>query len=384
MNKKLLALLDSINEKKTLIKSLVDEGKIEDAKNAKKELVELQDKFDILKDMSDEPIEIKDKKKLNDPSKATPEQAFANAARMKFTNLMKEGSDPDGGYTVPEDIQTKINEYRTAEFSLEDIVTVEQVKTDSGERTYQKKSQIAGFTAVGEGGKLQGMDTPQFERLSYTIKKYGGWLPVTNELFADTDANITAVLTKWIANQSRVTRNKLILGAIATAKENIYEVFDSLDDILEAVNVTLGAAYKAGAKIITNDYGLQELATFKDGNGRSLIQPVISEPKKMQLCCGNVVIPVEVLPVSDMPNVADGGKEYAPVIVGDLKEAVTLFDRQKTKLKTSDTAAVTGFNAFEEDLTLFRAIEREDVQVKDAGAVVFARFSTEHGTVTAA
>ena len=38
MNKKLLELLDSINEKKALVKNLVDEGKIAEAKAAKAEL----------------------------------------------------------------------------------------------------------------------------------------------------------------------------------------------------------------------------------------------------------------------------------------------------------------------------------------------------------
>ena len=55
MNKKLLELLDAINEKKAIVRDLVDSGKIEEAKAAKAELVELQDKFDLLKDMDDEP-----------------------------------------------------------------------------------------------------------------------------------------------------------------------------------------------------------------------------------------------------------------------------------------------------------------------------------------
>ena len=38
MNKKLLELLNKINSKKTEVKKLVDEGKIEEAKTAKEEL----------------------------------------------------------------------------------------------------------------------------------------------------------------------------------------------------------------------------------------------------------------------------------------------------------------------------------------------------------
>ena len=51
MNKKLLDLLEKINAKKDEVKNLANEGKLEEAKKAKDELKELQDKFDILKDL---------------------------------------------------------------------------------------------------------------------------------------------------------------------------------------------------------------------------------------------------------------------------------------------------------------------------------------------
>ena len=53
MNKELLDLLEKINAKKDEVKNLANEGKLEEAKKAKDELKELQDKFDILKDLDD-------------------------------------------------------------------------------------------------------------------------------------------------------------------------------------------------------------------------------------------------------------------------------------------------------------------------------------------
>ena len=47
-NEKLRELLDEINEKKTMVQNLVEQGKLEDAKAAKEELVNLQKKFDLL------------------------------------------------------------------------------------------------------------------------------------------------------------------------------------------------------------------------------------------------------------------------------------------------------------------------------------------------
>ena len=66
-----------------------------------------------------------------------------------------------------------------------------------------------------------------------------------------------------------------------------------------------------------------------------------------------------------------------PMIIGDLKEGVKLFDRRTLQLKMSDVATVGSgldqLNAYEEDLTLIRARERLDVKVKDSAAFVNGR-----------
>lgn len=381
MNKKLLELLDSINEKKTLVRNLVNEGKIEEAKTAKSELKEMQDKFDILKDMDDTEPAPKNPKPVKPIVEDDAVKKFINAARFGFRNIMTSTEKKDGGYTVPADLDTEINQFKDASFNLDSLVTIEPVSTPSGSRVFQKKGHSAGFAEVGENGKIQAMDQPEFLTMSYNIKKYAGYLPVTNELLDDSDAAIRSVITKWIGDGSRVTHNKLILEALADGKTAeaadapTYTVIKGIDDITKIINVTLGAAYKAGAKIITNDNGLQVLCELKDGNGRPMLNPNPADPAKMQLAAGPVVIPVEVLPTADFPNVTDKGKNYPPFVIGDLKEAVTFFDRKHRTISSSDTASVTGYNAFEQDGVLFKCIEREDVEIKDVAAYAYCYFS---------
>lgn len=368
MPKELRELLDQINAKKTEVKNFVAEEKIKEAKASKEELKSLQDKFDVLYDLYEEEKEnneeaIKNKAKENNKENSIAE--FANAARNGFrvNNKMTIGSKPDGGYTVPEDILTSINTYRESKKSLKDLVTVEKVTTSKGSRTFKKRAQQTGFVKVGEGGKIGKGATPQFERLDYEIEKYAGYFPVTNELLADSDANITNTIIQWIGDESRVTANKLILNVIKTKAETKLE---GLNGIKKALNVTLGSAFKATSKIITNDDGLQYLDTLKDGNGRYILQadPII--PMSMWLCAGATKVPVEVIPNSDMPST--GNK--APFIIGDLKEGIVFWDRQLMSIKMSDIASIGDLNAFEEDLTLFRAIEREVVTKKDEQAFV--------------
>lgn len=371
MNKKLLELLDKINNKKVEVRSLVDQGKIEEAKAAKNELKKLQDEFDILKDIDDTAVtnlENNTNKGVNLNQKKDSVKEFADAARKGFRNSMNEGTAADGGYTVPEDIQTRINERRAVKFSLVDLVDVEVVTTNKGSRTYKKRAQQTGFTKVGEGAKIPAGNTPQFERVGYEIEKYTGYYPVTNELLEDSDANIADALIIWIGDESRVTRNRIIRDVI---KEKEETAIASLDDIKKILNVTLGQAFKPTSKVITNDDGLQWLDTLKNDKGEYLLQPSPSNPMDSVLCAGATRVPVKVIPNGDMPSdTATKGNRKIPMIIGDLKEGIKFWDRKKTTLTTSNTAVAGTLNAFEEDLTIFRAIEREDCKTKDDAAFV--------------
>lgn len=370
-------LLDAINAKKAEVKNLAEQGKITEAKTAKEELVNLQEQYNILKDVvegeqtgvSTENFAKALAVKIASASGSDAVHDFAEAARHGFyTNTMTEGTKADGGYTVPDDIQTKINQYKKAAFSLESLVDVETVKTSSGRRTFQKKAQAEGFKAVAEAGKIQGNNTPQFEILDYAVKKYAGYMPVTSELLADSDANITAVLTKWLAEEDIATKNAQILTAIATKTETDLK---NLDGIKKAINVTLGAAYAGSVVIVTNDDGLNYLDTLVDKQGRYLLSPDVQNPMQMVLAVGARKIPIRVVPNAILATKTN----KIPFVIGDLKEAVKIFDRAKLNIMTSNVAAVGTLNAFEQDLTLFRGIERFDCKVKDSDAFV-------NGTIT--
>lgn len=387
MSKELLELLDSINRKKEEVKNLVQEGKIPEAKSAKEELKALQEKFDLLKDLEDQEIDqVRQTAAAGTARTADGEDAvhaFADAARHGFRveNSMNEGTPADGGYTVPEDIQTRINTYREARESLVDLVDMEPVSTDQGSRTFKKRSQQTGFSKVAEGGKIGAKATPQFERMDYNIEKYAGWFPVTNELLEDSDAVITSVLTEWIGNESRVTRNQIIRTTIGTKEKT---AITGLDDIKLALNVTLGAAFKSTSRIVTNDDGLQYLDTLKDKDGKYLLQPVPSEPMKMRLCAGATMVEVKVYPNADLPSdTSTEGKRRIPFIIGDLKEGIKFFDRRNLTILASNLAQAGDLNAFEQDLTLFRAIEREDCRIKDEEAFINGELVIDDASVKA-
>lgn len=375
MNKKMRELLAKIQEKTVQAKAFMDgENKdVEKASQLMDEVDSLQKEFDTEKRVyesekatgaqsANTPVEPKAQEKKTEIDAVAKFGQDAKAG-FKLDKSMSEGTGADGGYTVSEEIVTKIEEYRDAKKSLLSLVTVVPVKTNKGQRTFKKRAQQTGFTKVGEGTKIGPKGTPQFERINYEIEKYAGYFPVTNEVLEDSDSNLGNVLIEWIGDESRVTANKLILEAIATKAQTDLK---NMDGIKKAINVTLGQAFKATAKIVTNDDGLQYLDTLKDSTDRYLLAPMPGDVMTMTLQVGALRIPVEVIPNADMPTVDN----KIPFVIGDLKEGVVYWDRKQMNIKISDVAVVGELNAYEEDLTLYRAIEREDVTTRDEDAFV--------------
>lgn len=386
MDKRLVDLLDQINSKKAEIQNLIAEDKLEDAKEAKKDLDSLQEKFDLLKDTIDAEEDPEMEKTIVTQEPVDSIKAFADAARNHFKNTMNEGTAADGGYTVPADILTRINHYKEAKFSLKKLVRVENVTTNTGRRIFQTKASHSGFSSVNEAAAIGQASAPQFGKIDYTIDKYAGILPVTDELLADSDANITDVLVSWLGDEGVATENTQILSLINPGSTGTNITSAPIDGIKNALNVTLGQAYAEGAAIITNDDGFNFLDTLKvDANSNEyLLKPAKDQtaPTPYTLAVGARLVPVVVVPNVVFPSTVvatgDNAGTYIPFVVGDLKEAVAFFDRQQLSIMTSNVASInvtvnnatTTLSAFENDLTMFRGIMRFDVVSRDSGAIV--------------
>lgn len=389
MKKKILELVDAINEKAALADNLIEEGKYKEYNEAMAELKDMKDSLKNLKDMEDATSTPKNPKSMKTVQDETVEAKFADAARHGFRASytgLSEGDDAKGGYTVPKEVSTKIREYKEAEFNLSQLVTVEDTKYTEGEWTYDKKGESEGFVEIPESGKIPLVAVGDFERKTYKIKKYGGIVAATSEIMTDSDAKLINYLSKKLGKRSAATENKMILKALVDGKTDSststvkYEVVDEskgVDGLTRLINITLGSAYNKKAKLITNDFGVQTLCEMKDANGRSLVQPDPTRPTEMRLAAGALLIPIVQVPKEIMPNVTDAGKTYAPIVIGDLKEAFILFDRNKMTIKASDVASVGDVSAYEQDLTFFRAIERKCIMLQDADAYVYAHFKTE-------
>ena len=341
--------VELIENKETKIEDIVAKNTEIDTLQAK---ISMQEKFEMEEIAAVEDIVVVPV--TNDVTKE-----FLNGIRTKFKNALT-STLGEGGYTIPQDIQTKINELRVTKDALQNLITVEPVTTPTGSRVFKARAQQTGFAAVLEDGAITVKDTPTFTNLPYSVVKYAGFMKVTNELLKDSDAAIKSTLEKWIGDESRVTRNKLILTELDKKAKTAIATVDNIKTIL---NVTLDSSFRYTASIVTNQDGFNWLDNLQDGNGNYLLQPSVIAPTGKQL----FGVPVVMVSNSDLPTVAT----KCPFIIGDLKEACVMFDRETLSIMASDVAE----DAFLTDVTLFRAIEREQVLTRDAAAFVYGELT---------
>ena len=303
-------------------------------------------------------------------------KALAEAARNGFKTVkaVTEGSmantqhAADGGYMVPEDIETQVYALRGEIPSLLDEVTVKTVTAKTGRRTLRKRNGGTGFATVAEAAAYPMLGTPQFETVSYEIEKRGGVTAATAEIMEYTDEEIADEIINWLSGESRATANRLILQQ---AKANGTTSLTGIDGIITAW-IGLGSAFRSVSKVITNDDGLAWLVTQKDENGRYLLAPNPSEPSQLQLTVGGAVLPVKVYDNDVIPS--DGTK--APFILGSLKDGIAYWQKKGFGIKTSDVAVVGDLNAYEQDLILWRASQWDDCTEWDSEAYVYGEVDT--------
>ena len=286
MNPELLKLFNAINAKKEEVKKFCAEDRLDEAEVAKEELKQMQNKFNLMYDLfndeeeqrrneiedgkgktASEPENKKDSvKALTNVLKAVVNGQPVATKDLEVIDAMSEGSDPDGGLTVPKDISTTIKELRRSFDALELLVNVEHVATETGSRVIEKEADSTPFDNVEEAAEFGDMATPQLEKIDYKVKKKGGILRVTRELLQDTAENIMSYLNNWISKKSKATRNALILKAV---RENAAQhTVESIDDLKDIFNTELDPAIAVSSCIVTNQDGYNWLDKLKDKDGR--------------------------------------------------------------------------------------------------------------------
>lgn len=292
---------------------------------------------------------------------------FKNLVRGNYAQIKNvvSSDETDGaghaGLTIPKDIQTTIHLLVRQYDSLQEYVNVEHVSTAQGSRVYEKWADITALSEIdNEGAKIGDNDDPQLTVVKYLIKRYAGITTITNSLLKDTAENIIAWLSSWIAKKVVVTRNTKIIAAID--KLPTKPTLAKWDDIID-LEAKVDPAIKPTSIFLTNTSGFTALKKVKDAMGNYLMERDVKSPTGYS---------IDGFPVKEVADRWLPNKSTAhPLYFGDLKQAVTLFDRENMSLLATNIGA----GAFETDTTKIRVIDRFDVQTVDGEAFVPASFT---------
>lgn len=365
-NKKLRELMQLKAEKVTAAENAINNKEMEVANELMEEIKGYTKEIETIQNLisyknDDKVVDLAEEKKEETGLVAV--QNYIKSGIVNAAGPLKESEGENGGYLVPEDVKTAINEYRRSFVSLKDHVDVRSVVVPSGSEVYEKTSQLTGLTNITELGEIQEMNAEVFERITYKVKDFGGILPVSRFLLQDSPENLLAYLGKWFMKKQIVTENKEIIAVLKTLTK---KAITKVDEIKEAFNVTLDPIFLDNTKVLTNQDGFNILDSLKDKNGNYLLQPVVTDPTKRTLFGKEVI----VLPNTHLPNEA---ANKFPLYVGDLKEAVRVYELNELEIKSTDV----GGKSFTRNSYDTRLITRFDVKAVDKEAVVKLEFGKD-------
>ena len=365
-NKKLRELMQLKAEKVTAAENAINNKEMEVANELMEEIKGYTKEIETIQNLisyknDDKVVDLAEEKKEETGLVAV--QNYIKSGIVNAAGPLKESEGENGGYLVPEDVKTAINEYRRSFVSLKDHVDVRSVVVPSGSEVYEKTSQLTGLTNITELGEIQEMNAEVFERFTYKVKDFGGILPVSRFLLQDSPENLLAYLGKWFMKKQVVTENKEIIAVLKTLTK---KAITKVDEIKEAFNVTLDPIFLDNTKVLTNQDGFNILDSLKDKNGNYLLQPVVTDPTKRTLFGKEVI----VLPNTHLPN--EVANKF-PLYVGDLKEAVRVYELNELEIKSTDV----GGKSFTRNSYDTRLITRFDVKAVDKEAVVKLEFGKD-------
>lgn len=377
------------NEAKDLINK--DGATADEITNKSKEIDTMQAKIDYQEKVEQEERENLKNKQAKQVNKVQTEKVVYNGslfAKAVANSLLKqrgltgldltpeqqnkisENVNEDGGFAVPEDIQTKINKRLKDMPDLFNLVDSEKVFTRKGQRTYEKRANQTPLTNLDEYGTIQDIDNPKLERLSFDLHDFAGLMTIPNDLLKFAGKELEEWLINWLTDKVRVTRNiKILYGAgsgndaqgIMTStkyKTVTLAATPELKDFKKCKNVELLNVFKPTAKWIVNQDGFNYLDTLEDKMGRPYLQPDPKNPTQYIFLGLQVIELLNTVLKTDSNNI--------PILLGDPKEAYELFYDDNYELLTTNIGA----GAFETNTTKARVITRLDGCEKDKDALI--------------
>lgn len=360
--KKSTEMKKQLDALKNSIKTLQEQGKIQEAHDKLTELTELKNAIEV-----QEAIEMEDAATFtgeplpNATNKADLTTTFnklvlgkplTEAENVLVDSGQIEASGEQGGYLVPEDQKTTIVEFMRQLVSLKQYCNVIPVGTLSGSMPLEVEAsdELVNFDELNE---INQSDV-RFGQVKWKLSDYGDIIPISNTLLADEKANLTGFIGRRFAKKAVRTENTKILSLLTAATAKSGTSYTAINTVL---NKDLDPSISATSIIITNQDGFDYLDGLLDKNDRPLLTTSLNDPTQ-KMYKGR---PIVVLPNGQLESAGTNKFTY---IIGNISEFVAFFDRGAYEMAVSKEAGFT------KNATLMRVVERFDVKTVDTNAAV--------------
>jgi len=252
------------------------------------------------------------------------------------------GSNPDGGYTVPLEIETTIDRVLAKASPIRSIATVRQI----GGNVYRKPITTAGAATgwVGETDSVSQTGTPSLAAIDFPAMELYAMPAATQTLLDDSQVDIE----QWLAEEVQIVfaeqegaafvsgdgSNKPTgflnytavadgswswgnLGYIASGAAGAFASSDPADALLDLAYAPK-QGYRANGRWVMNRKTESTVRKFKDSTGNYIWQPGLSAEQPATL------FGYPVTEVEDMPDIAANSLSIA---FGDFARGYLVVDR---------------------------------------------------------
>lgn len=256
----------------------------------------------------------------------------ASALDELDTKSMSTGSDPDGGYAVPEVIAQELEQLEYQASAVMRLATVVEAETG----TYKKLVNLRGTGAgwVGETDERPNTGTPKLASVDIKLGELYANPQATQQMIDDAAFNVDQFITEEVGEKfsdqlgealisgDGTNKPKGILTYPSTNEKDKDRDFGTLQfvetaaidvitfDDVKALRSALNAKYRTGAAFLMNDTTALVLSLLKDGSGRYMWQDSVAAGEPPTL----FGYPVEI--DENMPDIAAGA---VPVMFGNLQ-----------------------------------------------------------------
>ena len=214
--------------------------------------------------------------------KSAYHDAVMDAIRSRFrkvSDVLQEGVDTDGGYLVPEEMDSRLIDVLTEENVMRTLGTS---LTTSGERKINIAATKPAASWIEEGGALSFGDAT-FDQIILDAHKLHVAIKVTEELLYDNAFNLESYIIEQFGKAIANAEEDAFLNGDGAAKpKGLFQMADTgvttstasitADDLIPLI-YSLKRPYRRNASFLVNDQTLAVIRKLKDNNNAYLWQP---------------------------------------------------------------------------------------------------------------